>query len=159
MSNGSDRRRTAALAVAAGCLLVAGCGGGNSKPGEAGLARPVYPRCVPGKFAKPRSMPVKGPNGGRAWQVAYLYPPPPAAPPLRGQTTNVLIAEQSPELSRGRIRQGTEMVIAGRHVSFHRPDSRGPVFAAQWKTSRARYVVLANGSRDATLRGFIRCLP
>jgi hypothetical protein len=142
------------------CALFSACGGSDDHKVARGfdLARPVYARCGTAGFERHLS-PATGPNNGRAWQVGYR----PTRGLLKrarpGDTTLVVVIEQSPALVRGRVQGGQETVLAGRSISLRPPVGQSQVYVAQWKTSRARYIVLANGGSTKKLEQFVRCLP
>ena len=171
----SGMARTLALAVVVAGIAVAGCGGGDDKTSSGGgdktsststsaasspgLARAVYPKsiCVPPQFRKPVATPSTDQRGGRAWQVSFLLPG--LAKHHPGDTTNVLVIEQSPALPQETAKRGQPTFVAGRRVSLRSPDAQSRVFLAVWRTKRAGYVVIANGNRPETLKRFIGCLP
>lgn len=138
------------------CLVLAGCGSGRKASSE--LAKPIYPSCSFKNFAPPSATAIPGPNGGKAWQVAYR--PIPLSPYRPEETSVVMLVEQSPSLPQVGIRLGHTVTVAGHKVSLRYPGAGGArVFGAQWNTSRARYIALANGTRPDTLERFISCLP
>jgi hypothetical protein len=52
------------------------------------------------------------------------------------------------------------LVIAGRQVSVHAPNSAGASFTAQWRTRRAHYAFVADGAKGMdTIKRFVACLP
>jgi hypothetical protein len=163
-------RILALLALVTG-IAVAGCGNSGEKKASGGngsgktprrsgpsLSRPVYPRCAFPTFAKPTASPTTAFGGSKAWQLSYRPQPLSRTPPPE-QTSNVLIVEQSPVLPPPSVTRGHATVVAGRRVSLRAPDATSDGFVAAWRTRRARYVVLANGKRPATLKRFIACLP
>jgi hypothetical protein len=128
----------------------------SSRPGP-GLARPVHPRCAFPRFDEPEVRRIEGPTaGGKAWQVAYL---PRGSSTRPGETSNVMIVEESPRLRQFGMEGGQPVTVAGRRVSIRPPTPESRVYAAQWNTRRARYTALANGSTSTVLERFIACLP
>jgi hypothetical protein len=165
------RGRISTLTLVLPLLAFAGCGGDGEGEGShaktAGgratttpapaLSSPIRPRCKFRAFRHPTVQRTIGPGGGHGWQVSYL---PPALSRVRpGQTTNVLIVEQSPALPASGVEGGQTIIVAGRRVSFRTPAAKTGTFLAEFKTKRARYTVLANGDRPTTLKKFIACLP
>jgi hypothetical protein len=150
-------------------VLVSGCGGGDDggKSGKAkksrgpapGLARPVYPTCALAGFKKPHVTQVPGPGGGRAWQIGYRPTKANFQKLGPGDTSIILLVEQSPKLPRSGVQGGHDVTIAGHSVSLREPDAKAKVFVGQWKTQRARYILLTNGRSPAKLRQLAGCLP
>jgi hypothetical protein len=81
------------------------------------------------------------------------------APAKLGDTNNVLIIEQSPRLPPLGVKRGHTTVVAGRRVSIRSSSAKSKTFVAQWNTSSARYIALANGTQQTVLERFIACLP
>lgn len=125
-----------------------------------GLAQPVYPRCVPPGFSKPRVRQLEEgdePGSQSTWSLTYnrLRPSRPT------QTTSVLIIEVAADTPLPRKPRPPARVVAisGRRVFFRSPSATTRAFAAEWKTSRAYYSAVANGREPAAIRRFIACLP
>lgn len=152
---------TAGLAT---LTLLAGCGGDDgkqaaSKRSNVNLDRPVYPRCGVEGFPKPRVESKTSPDrNARFWSLSYLLTAPkPGYPPTAPRT--LLIVEFSSALPRHKLPGIPEVRIAGRLVSFHTPDKKLPTYSAQWKTRRARYAVIADGSDTKRVKRLIACMP
>jgi hypothetical protein len=159
-------RRISCFAVVGVCLLAA-CGndeGGDDKGASATddkLDRPVYPRCGTDGFAKPTVQELESPGvDGHVWSVRYTRRGSANQAPQPGQTTSLLVVESPPATALpknpGLLK---EQVIADRRVLFASPTPKSRVFAAQWKTKRAFYSLLANGKQETTVKRFIACLP
>jgi hypothetical protein len=133
--------------------LAAGCG--SSGPSD--LARPVLATCGVSAFNPAQVQPTKDRKGGKAWRVSYLLRK--GQKIGRGTATTILILETTSSLPRGHIKGGHDQTIAGRSVSVHPPDPTFQGYAGQWKTSRARYVVIANNGSRSALRRMVACLP
>lgn len=116
----------------------------------------MYPRCAFPGFRRPHASP-QSTDTGQSWDVSYL--PLGMSPYQAHQTSNVLIIEQSPRLPRLNFKGTQSITVAGRQVSLRTPTAKSKVFVAQWNTTSARYLVLANGSSPSTLERFIACLP
>jgi hypothetical protein len=161
--------------VAAAVATIAGCGGSEASTPRApvtstsagtahvkapahapGLAKPIYLRCGVGRFKKPSATPLVAPGGAQYWRIVYLTPV--TAPNIRGLPRNVTIVEQAPAGARGALQGGHDVAIAGRTVSLRPGNTKTPANVAQWKTHKARYILLADGSL-AQLRRLIPCFP
>jgi hypothetical protein len=152
-----DGRRLTSLGVACCmCGALAACGG-DDDDGDRGLTRAVHATCGTEEFARPRTSELT-PAGSdrRSWRVEYRR----NRPPRPGQTQTVLIIEVASSIAPPKPAPGSEnLVIAGRRVSFRSPAPTAPGFAAQWRTERAFYTLVADGKQPATVRKFISCLP
>lgn len=155
--------RGGALLVA--CVLANGCGndngGGNdAKRSSRSLDRPIYPRCTAKGFVKQFARPIAGTGSERAWSLTYSRPTSPIRPLPSNATRTVLIVESSPAKPPAKDLRGAKQVTIGGHrVSYRAPGKKGGAFAAQWKTDRALYTLVADGADNATVRRFIACLP
>jgi hypothetical protein len=162
-----------ALALLGACAALFGCGGDDDDDadGEGGarigagpdlerayLAR-SGPDCRFPEFGKPQTQQIIGTTGGgKAWQVVYL--PPRGATPRPGETTNVMIVEESPKVeAKFGVEGGQTVTVAGRSVSLAEPSAEEDLYLAQWITEKARYTVLADGNTSTVLERFIACLP
>jgi hypothetical protein len=139
------------------CVALAGCGGGHSSTEPtAKLARAIYPSCGVDKFRTPTTGPAVGRAGG--WEVVYQFPVKPPRPPRPGETTVVDLVEEPPVAHRVRLKGGHDVTIAGRQVSLV-PGQGFKSSVAEWTTTRARYIIIANGNKDDTYKRVIGCLP
>jgi hypothetical protein len=147
--------------------LIASCGGADkpAKPSGGklrGLPQPIYPTCRVSGFARPTARQAVLARGqGPVWTLNYTHRRAAQIPPGDPQTTVVVIVEFSLDAPQARLGNGpTERVaISGRQVRLRRPTKTNPNFAADWKTERARYTLVANGTSPTTMRRFISCLP
>jgi hypothetical protein len=128
----------------------------SKKPAKAGLAKPVYPTCGVRRFNEPVEVPLVAEGGGQYWRLVYQLPA--SAPRIEGQATQLTLVEQPPTVEGIGVEGGRDVVIAGKKVSLRRARPDTPSNVAQWRTKRARYSLLADGS-IAELRRMIRCLP
>jgi hypothetical protein len=119
------------------------------------LAEPLLPRCGVDKLGKPQTEPKLN-DGRTGWQIVYQNAS--SAPRVPGQPSVVTIVEQPPAGPRGSLQGGRDVTVAGHKVSFRDATSETPSNVAQWKTRKARYVVLADGAPGA-LERIIGCLP
>lgn len=158
-------------------LAVSACGGGSepssgsaddglpstttgpaaAPPAKApGLANAIRPACGVGTLKKPHVDAQLGDNGGQYWRLVYESPV--TAPRIKGAITILTIVEQDPALPRGSLDGGHDVKVAGRSVSLRQGTKKTPSNVAQWKTRKARYIVLADGSLQS-LERLIRCFP
>jgi hypothetical protein len=124
--------------------------------GAAGLAKPVYPRCGVKRFTKPVTAPLVADGGAQYWRILYQVPV--TAPRVADLPSQLTIVEQAPNGRRGSLQGGREIVVAGHKVSLRPATKKTPSNVAQWKTSKAKYILLADGS-IAQLRRVIACFP
>jgi hypothetical protein len=145
------------------CATLGGCGLDSGKPSasarrkvaQPSLPKPQLPHCDFPTFAKPIVTHTIRRGAGVGWRLAYL--PPSGKPVASGHTSSVAILEESPTLPAQPVAAGRSIVVAGKRVSLARAGTGDSL--ATWKTAHARYLMLANGDRAATLKEFIRCLP
>lgn len=151
--------------------LAAGCGGGENAADKStpaknpsgrasadrGLPAPIEPTCGLDGFKKSRVMPMtSGPEKTRAWSLEYAR----ARPSRRaGETTTLVLVEVAPAPLPAREPGVRVLDVSGRRVQLRPPANPGGFFSAQWRTSRALYSMLANGTGTQTLRRVIGCLP
>jgi hypothetical protein len=159
-----------ALTLGSLTIALAGCGNDSSKTTpktqtagtQAGtpLAHPLLARCGTVGFAKPRTAPF-GPQKGsppRGWQVGYQVPLVPGHLP-KGGVAAITLVEQPPNRPGGQTKGGNDKTIGGHTVNLRVPPHGIGPFIARWKTSRARYVLLASHMTQARLETFIACMP
>jgi hypothetical protein len=121
-----------------------------------GLPKPVFPRCGVGRFNKPVTVPLVSDNGAQYWRVLYQVPV--TAPKVNGVPTQLTLVEQSAKNLRGKLDGGKEVEVAGRKVSLRPAQPETPSNVAQWKTGKAKYILLADGN-IAEMRKVIACFP
>jgi hypothetical protein len=152
------RRSILRIAVLAACAAVAGCGGGDDKdtPPEnpRTLKRPILAPCAAPDFAKPRITRAQT----SVWSLQYTRV---KKPPRRetGASRTVLLVEYPPAAPRSRKFGGKQVRLAGRRVAYNDPSGKSPFYTAQWRTKRALYTLLADGTHPAAVKRFIGCLP
>lgn len=138
------------------------------KPGKLrGLRRPLYPRCgTAGLRRQVGRLPAKG---QRIWQLTYQAPG--GRPISPRQTTLVLVIQQAPSVKRTPLSGSQTVEVAGRRVSLRGPKAPAPPvgalprpapggsWIAVWRTKRAYYTAIANGTTSTRLKRLISCLP
>jgi hypothetical protein len=93
------------------------------------------------------------------WELQYQLPP--NTPITPGETSVVLVLEQSPAIKLPPLPRGAQTyTVAGRSVILKsaQPGAGGP-WTGIWHTSHAYYTVITNGSQLTTLDHFVACLP
>jgi hypothetical protein len=170
------KRGACGVVLLAAGVLLGGCGGGDGQGGRPArkvvesvpptpltpdapkrLSAPVLPRCGTEGFKRRGAGLVKG-SSGALWQVNYAVPSDFKHPPKPGRTTVVLIAETAPRGKAAVFKGAPTVNVAGRRVRIARVP-RSTQWAASWRTGRASYTMIADGSGTATLERFIACLP
>ncbi|MDQ4040601.1 MAG: hypothetical protein M3141_02490 [Actinomycetota bacterium] len=147
------------MAVLAACAAVAGCGGGDDDkdaPPEnpRTLKRPILAPCAAPDYARPRITRAQP----SVWSLQYTRVKPPRRREA-GASKTILLVEYPPAAPRSRKFAGKPVTLAGRRVTYNDPSSKSPFYTAQWRTKRALYTLLADGTHPAAVRRFIGCLP
>lgn len=126
----------------------------ETKPaGPPGPAQPLLARCGTDHFGPPDAA-----RDARGWKITYQLRPGAQPRTAPAQTSVVTLLERSPTLPRGRLEGGRERVVEGRKVSF-KDRTASTSYVAQWKTKRARYVAIVDGTSTLVLDRVIACMP
>lgn len=159
--------RGAAVLAAAALLNACGASSDNTENGNASkrtrqsLQQPIYPRCLPQGFARQQVRELAtGSKDIRAWALTYGRKTTPSNP-QPNPTTNFLIVE-SPPSTPGPAKKDfpRQKTINGHRVGYRALGSKAQqTIAAEWKTDRAQYSLLANGTTHTTITRIISCLP
>ena len=172
-------RLRADIALLLACIAVAGCGGEDEKAASPvkqaaaapeasaseaaavpakkalGLPKPIYATCGVDRFEKPAAEPLLG-GAAQYWRVIYQVPV--TAPRVKDRASLLTIVEQAPSGKRGGLEGAREIVVGGHKVSLREGNAETPAHVARWKTEKARYTLLADGSLGE-LRRIIGCFP
>lgn len=162
-------RQARSLAALVLCALPIACGDGGGEPREqstakageessakVSLIRPVYPRCGVEGFPKPRvQSDVIAKRNAQYWTLSYVL----SQAPTKTAPNAILIVEFAPQLPRRTPRDLPRIRIGNRVVFFRLPDRKIPTYTAQLKTSRARYVIIADGRDTGWVKRLVSCLP
>jgi hypothetical protein len=156
-------RGTTTIALLAATIAVSGCG--NDKPksnantnakAASTLPRPIPAPCAAPQFAPPRITHAR-PN---VWSLQYTRTKPP--PPSQQGASRTILLVEFPPASPHRANfapHAKQATIAGHRVSVQDLSSKTPFYSAQWKTQKALYTMVADGTNPTAVKQFIACLP
>lgn len=151
----------AATLLASACATLAACGSDGSKTSAdkaaaRTLKQPLQPRCQPTGYTKKQQRRAGDPGGQHFWSLSYRR----TASSKPNAANLILVVQYPPATPQAAAKDWPKHTrIAGRQVSYRPATRKANNYAAHWRTERAVYTILADGTAPTPIRQLISCLP